>query len=284
MSRILTLIALALATAAVAASVAGADTGAQARTTVDPLAVSYLIGQGLTPSRGRVLDRRRLLQPEEGRVVLRDARPGHSDGRPARSQLPDRAGPHPERGRSPGPSATAPTRPRPRRATRCSRKHDPAATVDPLAVSYLTGAGSHPERGDVLDGRRLLARGQGQLLLRDVRADRDRHRPRRSASAGATRVSVPSRRSESFFSSAASAPASSPVTTGVTTPLTHDPRVSHVRVELPSYSEERAGLRARPLVLVGVNATRTRRVKEREGTRGNRRFPASGILAIGNLR
>ena len=46
MSRILTLIALALATAAVAASVAGADNGAK----VDPFAVSYLAGQGLTPS------------------------------------------------------------------------------------------------------------------------------------------------------------------------------------------------------------------------------------------
>ena len=46
MSRMITLIALALATAAVAASVAGADNGAK----VDPFAVSYLAGQGLTPS------------------------------------------------------------------------------------------------------------------------------------------------------------------------------------------------------------------------------------------
>jgi hypothetical protein len=49
-SRILTLIALALATAAVAAPVAGADRGTRARTTVDPLAVSYLSAKGLTPS------------------------------------------------------------------------------------------------------------------------------------------------------------------------------------------------------------------------------------------
>lgn len=49
MSRLITLIALALATAAVAASVAGADTGTRARTTVDPLAVSYLLGKGYTP-------------------------------------------------------------------------------------------------------------------------------------------------------------------------------------------------------------------------------------------
>jgi hypothetical protein len=48
-SRIVTLIALALAAAAVAASIATADTGSQAGTTVDPLAVSMLLGKGYTP-------------------------------------------------------------------------------------------------------------------------------------------------------------------------------------------------------------------------------------------
>ena len=49
MSRIVTLIALALAAAALAASIATADTGTQAGTTVDPLAVSMLLGKGYTP-------------------------------------------------------------------------------------------------------------------------------------------------------------------------------------------------------------------------------------------
>lgn len=48
MSRMVTLIALALATAAIATSVAGAGNGTQATKQVDPLAVSYLLGKGYT--------------------------------------------------------------------------------------------------------------------------------------------------------------------------------------------------------------------------------------------
>src|SRR5215470_19151921 len=50
MSRWFSLIALALAAAAAAASIAQADTAGNSPATVDPLAVSYLMGRGLSPS------------------------------------------------------------------------------------------------------------------------------------------------------------------------------------------------------------------------------------------
>jgi len=49
MSRIFHLIALALATAAVAAPIAQAATDPNGNTVADPLAVSYLQGQGMSP-------------------------------------------------------------------------------------------------------------------------------------------------------------------------------------------------------------------------------------------
>ena len=94
-SRIVTLIALALAAAAVAASIATADTGTQAGTTVDPLAVSMLLGKGYTPTAGRGLDDRRLLaRAEAGRSASgrRRARISHGAAatrRSARAELPD---------------------------------------------------------------------------------------------------------------------------------------------------------------------------------------------------
>jgi hypothetical protein len=50
MSRWFSLIALALAAAAAAASIAQADTAGNSSASVDPLAVSYLMGRGLSPS------------------------------------------------------------------------------------------------------------------------------------------------------------------------------------------------------------------------------------------
>ena len=66
---------------------------------VDPLAVSYLIGQGLTPSQVTSWTTGACSHAGQGRLVLRDAPDGgRPDGRPARSELPDRAGPLPEPG------------------------------------------------------------------------------------------------------------------------------------------------------------------------------------------
>ena len=63
-----TLLALALVAAAVAAPIAQSSSAPK----VDPLAVGYLIGQGLYPERSHVLDGGRLLAPGQGRLVLRD--------------------------------------------------------------------------------------------------------------------------------------------------------------------------------------------------------------------
>ena len=120
MSRIIPLIALALAAAAVAAPYAGADTGTQAGTTVDPLAVSYLRGQGLTPAEVTSWTTGDCSHETKAAPATRCSASRGPDRRPARRQLPQRPGPH-------------------------------------------------PRRGHLLDDRRLLARGQGQLLLRDAR-------------------------------------------------------------------------------------------------------------------
>ena len=78
MSRIVTLIALALATAAVAASVAGADTGTQARRQSTRSQSATCSAQGLTQARS-VLDRRRLLPPDQSRTcyAMLEADPRH---------------------------------------------------------------------------------------------------------------------------------------------------------------------------------------------------------------
>ena len=202
MSRIVTLIALALAAAAVAASIADGRHRYAGRDDRRPARSQHAPREGLHPAASRGLDDRRLLARAEaggsasGRRGALNLAAATAHGRSARSQLPDRAGPH-------------------------------------------------PERGHVLDGWRLLARGQGRVVLRDVRADAHTSAPARSASAGATPASAPPPPSASSSSSAASAQHSSPAADGPITPPTRT-RVIKVRVELPSYSTKRAGLRARP--------------------------------------
>lgn len=142
----ITLIALALATAAVVASVAGADTGTQARTTVDPLAVSYLLGKGYTPK-----------QVEAWTVGACS-----HEVKPAACFEPSRGANLTEAGATVDPLAVSyllgqgltPSEAASWTVGECSRKvkdascyamfGSPAATVDPLAVSYLTGQGLTP--------------------------------------------------------------------------------------------------------------------------------------------
>ena len=91
------------------------------------------------------------------------------EGRPARRQLPDRAGPHPERSDvlddrrllAPGQGRLL------LRDARAGRSSEAGRS----ARSQLPDrAGPHPERGHLLDRRRLLAPDQGRLLLRDAPA------------------------------------------------------------------------------------------------------------------
>ena len=51
----------------------------------------------------------------------------------------------------------------------------PTRPVDPLAVSYLLCPGVDVERGRGLDDGRLLARGQGGVVLRGLRPQPGRH-------------------------------------------------------------------------------------------------------------
>jgi hypothetical protein len=63
-------LALALVAATLAAPIAQSNSAPK----VDPLAVSYLIEQGLSPSEVQSWDARRLLTPDQGRLVLRNVK------------------------------------------------------------------------------------------------------------------------------------------------------------------------------------------------------------------
>ena len=122
--------------AAVAAPIAQSSSTAK----VDPLAVGYLIGQGLSPSQVTSWTVGACSHRVKAGCMLRTVPGGRS----------------------------SPTR----------------GAVDPLAVSYLIGQGLSAEPSDVLDRGRLLAPGQGPLLLRDVRAGWRLLHPRSAGSTG----------------------------------------------------------------------------------------------------
>ncbi len=158
---------------------------------------------------------------------------GRDDRRPARSQHAPRQGLHPDSRSRPGRSAPAPTR-RSRRSASGRRRARTSQAPPQTSIrsrELPDGSRPHPGRGHVLDGRLLLARGQGSSCYAMFEPTAT-VAPARSASAGATPASAPRPPSASSSSSAASAQPSSPATTAV-----HDgARVSQSRVELPSYS------------------------------------------------